>query len=318
MRKGLLKLTVLLIVAVFTVTVAYANTEKANYTLTIDGEVMSADVYEDNGTVFIPLRAICERLGFNVEWVNETRTVVLEKLPVYVTFCADADGYTFARTAPMLLGHAPKIINDRTYVPSNFINEILQGTIEIKENNIDIKWLKEAEAEDIYENVTFVEVDETGRLLVNNFLKGDMLLNVTEETVIKNEAGEALKVSDITAEKELKVKLAPAMTMSIPPQVNALEIVVLDKLAPVTKGGVVSEVVVEEGVVKQIVIGKYEDNEGFFAINVSEETKVYDINGDEVKLTDVKAGSEITASVSGTSTMSIPAQFTGFQLRIVK
>jgi len=318
MRKGLLKLTVLLIVAVFTVTVAYASTAKANYTLTIDGETMTADVYEMDGTVMLPLRAICERLGFNVEWVNETRTVVLEKLPVYVTFCADEDGYTFARTAPMLLGHAPKIIENRTYVPSNFINEILQGTIEIKENNIDIKWLQEAETEDVYENVTFIEKDEEGRLLVNNFLKGDMLLNVTEETVITNEAGEALKVEDITTEKELKVKLAPAMTMSIPPQVNALEIVVLDKLAPVTKSGVVSEVVTEEDVVKQIVIGKYEDGEGFFAINVSDETVVYDANGDEVKLSDVKVDSEITASVSATSTMSIPAQFTGFALRIVK
>lgn len=317
MRKGLLKLTALLIVAVFTITVAYAA-DKKDYTLVIDGETMIADVYEDNGTVFLPLRAICERLGFNVQWDNETRTVVLEKLPVYVTFNVDADGYTFARTAPMLLGNAPKIINDRTYVPSNFINEILQGEIEISEKNIDIRWLQEAEAEDVYENVTFIEVDETGRLLVNSFLRGDMLLNVSDETVIKNEAGEALKVEDITAERELKVKLAPAMTMSLPPQVNALEITVLDKLAPVVKNGVVSEVVAEEGVVKQLVIGKYEDGEGFFAINVSEETKVYNLDGEEVSISDVKVGSEITASVSATSTMSIPAQFGGFALRIVK
>ena len=317
MRKGLLKLTALLIVAVFTITVAYAA-DKKDYTLVIDGETMNADVYEDNGTVMLPLRAICERLGFNVQWDNETRTVVLEKLPVYVTFNVDQDGYTFARTAPMLLGKAPTIVDGRTYVPSNFIDEILQGEIEIEGKNIDIKWLQEAEAEDVYENVTFIEKDETGRLLVNSFLRGDMLLNVTDETVIKNEAGEALKVEDITTEKELKVKLSPAMTMSLPPQVNALEITVLDKLAPVVKNGVVSEVVAEEGVITQLVIGKYEDNEGFFAINVSDETKVYNLDGEEVKLSDIKEGLEITASVSATSTMSIPPQFGGFAIRIVK
>ena len=317
MRKGLLKLTALLIVAVFTITVAYA-TDKKDYTLTIDGEVMASEVYEDNGTVMLPLRAICERLGFNVQWDNETRTVVLEKLPVYVTFNVDSDGYTFARTAPMLLGKAPMIVSGRTYVPSNFIDEILQGEIEIDGKNIDILWLQEAEAEDVYENVTFIEIDETGRLLVNNFLRGEMLLNVSDETVIKNEAGETLKISDITTERELKVKLSPAMTMSLPPQVNALEIVVLDKLAPVVKTGVVSEVLEEEGVVKQIVIGKFEDGEGFFAINVSEETKVYNIDGDEVKLSDVKEGSKISANVSATSTMSIPPQFGGFALRIVE
>lgn len=316
MRKGFLKLTVLFIIAVFTVTVAYAQTS-ANYSLVIDGEKMEASVYEENETLFIPLRAICERLGFNVEWNGETRTVVLEKLPVYVTFSADADGYTFARTAPMMLGHAPKIINDRTYVPSNFINEILQGTINVENGVIDIKWLVSEETEDVYTNVTFIETDETGRLLVNNFLRGDMLLNVTEETVIKNEAGEALKVSDITAEKELKVKLADAMTMSIPPQVNALEIIVTENLAPVTKSGVVSEVVENEGKIEQIVVGKYEE-ENFFAINVSEDTQVIDINGEEKALSDIKAGSEITASVSATSTMSIPAQHSGFIVRIVK
>ena len=316
MRKGLLKLAVLLIVAVFTVTVAYAQETKLDYTLTIDGELMDASVYQEEDILFIPLRAICEKLGFNVEWEAETRTVILEKLPVYITFSADADGYTFAKTAPMLLGNAPKIINDRTYVPSSFIDEVLQGTIEVTENAIDIKWAVEEEGTEettektLYNKVTFIEKSEQGRILVNHFYIGDMLLNVTEETVIKNEAGEILTVDDLTTEKELKVKLGDAMTMSIPPQVNALEIIVTENLAPVTKSGIVSEIVENEGKIEQIIIGEYEDNENFFAINIGEETVI--------DAAEIKVGSEITASVSATSTMSIPPQFSGYSVRVIK
>ena len=128
MKKGLLKLTVLFILAVFTVTAAYAQT---NTKLVINGEEMADSQYfTENDTVYLPLRAICERLGFNVEWVDETRTVILEKLPVYITFSVDADGYTFARTAPMLLGNAPKIVNDRTMVPARAVSEALGAMVD--------------------------------------------------------------------------------------------------------------------------------------------------------------------------------------------
>lgn len=319
MKKGFLKLTGLLMAAVLMTTTAYAQETKADYSLTIDGEQMQADIYKEDNTLFIPLRAICEKLEFNVEWVNETRTVILEKLPVYITFSVDEDGYTFAKTAPMSLGHAPKIINDRTYVPSNFIDEILKGQIEISENSIDIKWAVEPEkTEKDYTNVTFIKIDETGKLLVNNFLRGDMLLNITDETVITNEDGEALKVEDITTENELKVKLSNAMTMSLPPQINAYEIIVTKNLAPVTKSGVVSEVVENEGKITQLVIGTPDDSENFFAVNVSDEIDVYDINGEKLSLSDIKEGSEISASLSAFSTKSIPPQFVGYAIRVTK
>ena len=67
------------------------------------------------GNTYIPLRAICEKLGFEVNWVAESRTVELVKLPLFITFSVDEDGYTFAKTAPMKLGSAPVIVNDRTY-----------------------------------------------------------------------------------------------------------------------------------------------------------------------------------------------------------
>lgn len=321
MKKVLTKLVALSATAMLALTPAYAQEEKAPYSLKIDGEVMNAEVYEDNGTIFIPLRAICEKLGFNVTWEEATRSVILEKLPVYVTFSADEDGYSFARTARMLLGHAPKIINDRTYVPSNFIDEILQGTIDVSENEIDIKWtvLDEEAEENEYINVTFIEKDEEGRFLVNNFLRGDMLLNITDETIMLNAGEDAvMKVTadELNTENEWKVKLSDAMTMSIPPQVNALEIIATNNLAPVQKSGVISEIVENDGTVEQIVLGNKGDKEGFFAVNVSDETKAYNLNGEEIKLSELKEGMRIDMSVSAFSTKSIPEQFSCYAIRL--
>ena len=152
MRKGLLKLTALLIVAVFTITVAYAA-DKKDYTLVIDDEVMSADVYEDNGTVMLPLRAICERLGFNVEWDNETRTVVLEKLPVYVTFNVD---YIEDSTVVYRLYK-----NGILLFESNTKDISVESSLLVGENNYYVKVIKDVETkEEIIEDEELKKLED--------------------------------------------------------------------------------------------------------------------------------------------------------------
>ena len=123
---GIIALTILSAGAVFA---ADANA------LSINGQVIEgAQVIKVDGKTFVPVRALCEGLGMEVQWDNDAEMVTIVKLPVYVTFSPEADGYTFARTAPMLLGSAPFLKNDRTYVPVNFIDEILQQKYELSEN----------------------------------------------------------------------------------------------------------------------------------------------------------------------------------------
>ena len=84
-------------------------------TITVNGSVLeNSKVIEDNGTKMIPLRAICEALGFEVTWNNEARRIEIIKMPAYITLTPDEDGYTFAKTAPIQLGKAPFLRDDRT------------------------------------------------------------------------------------------------------------------------------------------------------------------------------------------------------------
>ena len=97
-------------------------------------------IQKSNDTVMLPLRSICENLGFEVNWIDESRTIELVKMPIYITCSPDRDGYTFAKTAPQLLGSAPQLIDDVTYVPMNFVNEILQGEIYEENGNYYISY----------------------------------------------------------------------------------------------------------------------------------------------------------------------------------
>ena len=88
------------------------------FSITVNGAEVEAPVpFEADGNVMIPLRALTEALGYTVEWQGETGTIILSRGPVYITMSAFEDGYTFSRTAPMMLGTAPMLIDGVTYVP---------------------------------------------------------------------------------------------------------------------------------------------------------------------------------------------------------
>ena len=96
----------------------------ARLRVTVNGKTIGADAVQENGCVMVPLRAICEELGFTVSW-NPDRTIKLKNQTMqtdlavgvnsYIVYTAipDADGMS----APFTLGSAPVLKNDRTYVP---------------------------------------------------------------------------------------------------------------------------------------------------------------------------------------------------------
>ena len=101
--------------------------ENSSFELVVNGTVIDQpQVIYNEGNVMIPLRKVCETLGLTVNWDAETNMITIEKLPVYITCYPNADGYTFARTAPIFLGEAPILIEGTTFVPVSFIDKILQ------------------------------------------------------------------------------------------------------------------------------------------------------------------------------------------------
>ena len=386
-----------LLSATLLATTASATGVSETSTLFVNGNDTGAKLYVEENTIMLPLRALCEHLGFEVIWQEEAKRIELVKMPIYITCTPFEDGYTFSRTAPMMLGTAPKLINDRTYVPLNFIDEILKGSyesreddiyvsygeetklnavsiIEIKDNTITVEDEKRGEIvlnvteETIFEDevgnalkfeditvdsnilvqydeamtlslpaianavkivkvnevkpelkeVLFVEKNENGekKLTVFDFEIGNVVLNITDETVIEDEEGNAVKFEEITNENKLLVEYGPAMTMSLPPITNAVKIVKTKEIANELIAGKVEELIFEEEKLTQIIISDKDNN--LTALNIGEETYVLNQDGEEGDLTKLEKGDEISGIVSAMSTRSIPPQKAAYKLRISK
>lgn len=315
MKKNILLNSTAILTAGIMAAMPVMAEETADSKLYVNGKAIenaqALELKNDNGenTLFVPVRAICENLGFTVEWNDEARRVELTNLPSYITFYADKDGYTFAKTAAMPLGAKPQIVDDRTYVPSNFVEEILGGTFTEDAGKVFISW---GEDTDDYLRANLKETTEDGRVLITNFIKGDILLNITDETVISDEDGNALAVKDLPKDKELKVKMGDAMTLSLPPQSNALEIIVTKEDCQVIKEGVISEILD-----KSVVIGNY-DEEGFYQLNLTDDAVIIDENGNMAGIDALKAGMNITTSISPISTKSLPPQSACYGIKVTK
>lgn len=102
----------------------------------ITGEV----IYEGE-LLLLPFRAIIEAYDFNVEWNDEDKAVIYG--PGY-SIKVGENSYILGRMMPIELEVAPKIINDRTYVPASYFEKVLgkkltntNGVLTIEENVIE-------------------------------------------------------------------------------------------------------------------------------------------------------------------------------------
>lgn len=49
----------------------------ADYSITVDGKTLDCDVIIVDGRSMMPMRAVGNAIGLDVEWISETQTVVL-------------------------------------------------------------------------------------------------------------------------------------------------------------------------------------------------------------------------------------------------
>lgn len=276
--------------------------------ISINGAVLEgafATVYNDK--TMLPLRAICENLGFEVIWNDESRKIELKNLPVYITLKPGEDAYTFAKTAPMTLGAAPVIINNQTYVPLGFIDEILGGEYST-EGGISITYAAEGELDESpYATVYIKEITDEG-LLIEDFERGEIRLTVSDETVIKDADGNDITASELSVGDEISVKYSEVMTMSLPALTAAEEITKTGDIAKTVLEGKITEVTAddESGKLSQITI-ELDGQEA--VLNVDENTTMKDSAGSPVVIDDSFVGKTVRARTTGISTRSIPAQY---------
>lgn len=99
--------------------------------VTLDKELYK----NEEGVMMIPLRQISEALGYEVIWNNEERSVELLKGPQWSLVTIGKDQYNFARML-IELGTPPEIKTSTSYVPFNFLREVLRVDVDITKDGI--------------------------------------------------------------------------------------------------------------------------------------------------------------------------------------
>ena len=285
---------------------AVTFTAQANDKITVNGqEIEKTTITNPEGIKMIPLRAVCESLGFTVEWDDDNRMITISDMPLYITLTPDADGYTFARTAPLMLGTKPMLENGTTYVPVSFVSEIMQGKVTEGEV-LEITYGEEAAVP-----TASVYITEKGEnsITVEDFNIGTVIVNVDENTVITDAEGNSLKFEDLNEGVQLNVTYSDAMTLSLPPMTTAVKIEATNEAANIIKTGKVTEIVKDGEEIVQFVI-----NENEFILNVAAETV---LTGAET-LADIKVGDTIRARTNGMATRSIPMQMPAIAITIIE
>ncbi len=241
-------------ISIFASTIVLANTPTStNKAISVNGNKIEATaITTSDGKTLLPVRAVATALGLNVEWNAEQKSIVIEDLPLYVTFRTGVDGYTFAKTAPMPLGQAPVIIDSVTYVPVELFSDILVCTIDNTENSIAISdnteenTSEETTAEISTENTTSInntnKIDNesenakavgkvvkigNNEILFDDEVIGEVRLCPNDNTKLTDKNNTEIKLTDIKVDDKIEVEYGDAMTNSLPPLNNPTSIKII-------------------------------------------------------------------------------------------
>jgi hypothetical protein len=78
------------------------------------------------GVLMISLRDIANQLNFELKWNQATKTSELIQGAQWTSVSINKDAYFIAKMAPKALGAAPVLQDNKTYVPVQFVSDILQ------------------------------------------------------------------------------------------------------------------------------------------------------------------------------------------------
>lgn len=310
MKKGIL-LFCISILMLFSTAIAdepllISPAPKSQTAITVDGVEITGKCIYDSEVCMIPVRAICEKMGFNVVWDPNTNDVTIEKMPQYYTFNIYQDGYTVAKTAPIMLGKTPVVQNWTTYVPVNFVEDIISCSYELSEDSLNISSLKEEKEV----NTLVFKAEMDGMCTMYDIKTGDILVNISSKTVING------NLEEFVDGQILNVVYGDVLTTIEPNIANALEITKTDMMGEAIEGTVCAVSSADD--VYQIVIGDSENRLTQTALNVSKDTKLYGKDNEVISVEKLEEGNKIKAIVSQSSTRSIPPQRTLYALKVIE
>jgi predicted secreted protein len=90
--------------------------ERCNYSIQLKGTTLDACAFSEEGTMFLPLRALGEAFGYQVEWLAKDRTVVVKNLNDNIVLNYDNDS---------MLDGKRMIVNGKAYLSEDLVCENL-------------------------------------------------------------------------------------------------------------------------------------------------------------------------------------------------
>lgn len=205
------------------------------------------------------------------------------------------------KATAIIMGATIMMSSAAMVMADNNINSVgLESSISV-ENNITSKVIiKSIEKSEEITRILVTPVDDSSM---------DIMLDISDDTKIDLET---LKEGDIVLATYSK-----AMTRSIPPQSNAIEIVrensnmddiaAQPNLSLMNLNAIISEITDEEGY-KSILVDDSNDKDSQISLNIDNNTIVMNANGEAVNFSDLKAGDRINVVHSLAMTFSLPPQ----------
>ena len=142
------------------VTVAYG--EESNISLQINGSEISAEVPPTimEGRTMVPVRAIFEAVGANIDFDAETKTITAKKGDTTVNMTIGANAVT-VNNKEVQLDAPAVIVNGRTLAPARFVAETFGYTVQWDAENKIVKINGEESSTETTTETTTVTTTET-------------------------------------------------------------------------------------------------------------------------------------------------------------
>lgn len=196
----------------------------------INGQLLeNANLIKENGKTLMPVRAIFEKLGYEIDYDVNNKIISMSKMPHYITFSTTKDAYTFSRMAPQPLGQAPIVKEGVTYVPVELFD--LMG-MEVKLTSNNVLYIgdgveQEESTSAKKEQIIIKEIDEKNNTItVEDDKRGIVVLNIKDVKI-----DYTTEDKDLMVGQALNVEYGDIMTASEPPINVPKSVKVVDKFS---------------------------------------------------------------------------------------
>lgn len=179
-------------------------------------EVGYFGIEDYNGITMVPLSSSLKALGYEVTWNGETRSVDIQKGAQWTSIKIGENAYFKNRMAARPLSAEPIIIDGYTYVPAEFLVEILGIGVQVENGSLVLSDM-EAVVHSGY--VTDIQYDETGTMTIT-IASEEGSTDYMNMTVIHTSDAYTYYNTEVEVGKYIHVASPMMMTMSLPPQTS--------------------------------------------------------------------------------------------------